>query len=212
MIRRPPRSTLFPYTTLFRSRGERAPEEGVGQHGPVVRDPDKRAALGAAGEAGEADPDLPGDRVGEDAEHEQDRRGEQRVGDEDLAPPYGAGRRLRRAMRNGAGSHLCQATHRVAPAPRSPLQRQIASSVLRSKKCARSGVSASRVFSWTFRRTVGSTRATIVLFPARRSSRISEPSGSTTSTTASKTYSLGSLPEANWRSSGRTPSVTCCPL
>src|SRR2546430_5852101 len=28
MIRRPPRSTLFPYTTLFRS-------EGAGQHGPV---------------------------------------------------------------------------------------------------------------------------------------------------------------------------------
>src|SRR5258708_30159745 len=27
MIRRPPRSTLFPYTTLFRSRG--APESGV---------------------------------------------------------------------------------------------------------------------------------------------------------------------------------------
>src|SRR3712207_7138319 len=27
MIRRPPRSTLFPYTTLFRSRGER--ERGV---------------------------------------------------------------------------------------------------------------------------------------------------------------------------------------
>src|SRR2546430_11742367 len=25
MIRRPPRSTLFPYTTLFRSRGERQP-------------------------------------------------------------------------------------------------------------------------------------------------------------------------------------------
>src|SRR2546430_5612777 len=25
MIRRPPRSTLFPYTTLFRSRGEHAP-------------------------------------------------------------------------------------------------------------------------------------------------------------------------------------------
>src|SRR5688572_30938490 len=25
MIRRPPRSTLFPYTTLFRSRGEGAP-------------------------------------------------------------------------------------------------------------------------------------------------------------------------------------------
>src|SRR3712207_7294956 len=31
MIRRPPRSTLFPYTTLFRSLGEPAPgEEGSG--------------------------------------------------------------------------------------------------------------------------------------------------------------------------------------
>src|SRR2546425_6316413 len=28
MIRRPPRSTLFPYTTLFRSRERRAPESG----------------------------------------------------------------------------------------------------------------------------------------------------------------------------------------
>src|SRR3712207_6903033 len=28
MIRRPPRSTLFPYTTLFRSRGERQPGGG----------------------------------------------------------------------------------------------------------------------------------------------------------------------------------------
>src|SRR5260370_28072679 len=31
MIRRPPRSTLFPYTTLFRSRGHRT------QHGPPAR-------------------------------------------------------------------------------------------------------------------------------------------------------------------------------
>src|SRR3712207_8446098 len=29
MIRRPPRSTLFPYTTLFRSAAERAPARGV---------------------------------------------------------------------------------------------------------------------------------------------------------------------------------------
>src|SRR3712207_8527562 len=29
MIRRPPRSTLFPYTTLFRSRFERALHEGT---------------------------------------------------------------------------------------------------------------------------------------------------------------------------------------
>src|SRR5437899_8201321 len=28
MIRRPPRSTLFPYTTLFRSRRPRLPDEG----------------------------------------------------------------------------------------------------------------------------------------------------------------------------------------
>src|SRR3712207_7404160 len=28
MIRRPPRSTLFPYTTLFRSRGAAAPSAG----------------------------------------------------------------------------------------------------------------------------------------------------------------------------------------
>src|SRR3712207_8482725 len=35
MIRRPPRSTLFPYTTLFRSRnsGAIAVVEGVGDHG-----------------------------------------------------------------------------------------------------------------------------------------------------------------------------------
>src|SRR2546426_5697631 len=33
MIRRPPRSTLFPYTTLFRSRGVR-PVSGAGFGGP----------------------------------------------------------------------------------------------------------------------------------------------------------------------------------
>src|SRR3712207_7472022 len=34
MIRRPPRSTLFPYTTLFRSRGSLV--EGLTDPGPVV--------------------------------------------------------------------------------------------------------------------------------------------------------------------------------
>src|SRR2546426_6462579 len=51
MIRRPPRSTLFPYTTLFRSRelhrlAEREPvlgaldveHAGVGERGPLRRD------------------------------------------------------------------------------------------------------------------------------------------------------------------------------
>src|SRR3712207_8799567 len=40
MIRRPPRSTLFPYTTLFRSREAefpaRAPRLRIGEHGPVA--------------------------------------------------------------------------------------------------------------------------------------------------------------------------------
>src|SRR3712207_7395562 len=35
MIRRPPRSTLFPYTTLFRSRGDR----GAGARDPRLREP-----------------------------------------------------------------------------------------------------------------------------------------------------------------------------
>src|SRR3712207_6952168 len=43
MIRRPPRSTLFPYTTLFRSVGDRRPErphrEGDDVHGPSPHGP-----------------------------------------------------------------------------------------------------------------------------------------------------------------------------
>src|SRR5260370_13813286 len=42
MIRRPPRSTLFPYTTLFRSRPERvAPSAGGRPCGAVVRGRDQ---------------------------------------------------------------------------------------------------------------------------------------------------------------------------
>src|SRR5258708_13708216 len=46
MIRRPPRSTLFPYTTLFRSRDGIAagPEARAGQHRVAV---DAACALGA---------------------------------------------------------------------------------------------------------------------------------------------------------------------
>src|SRR4051812_49469317 len=49
MIRRPPRSTLFPYTTLFRSRAGRAGAH-VGEHvpGPGLRG--ARRGEGAAGE------------------------------------------------------------------------------------------------------------------------------------------------------------------
>src|SRR3712207_7621618 len=38
MIRRPPRSTLFPYTTLFRSHGQRGGDERDGPVHPVRRD------------------------------------------------------------------------------------------------------------------------------------------------------------------------------
>ena len=37
MIRRPPRSTLFPYTTLFRSPGEAGRVPGLRPAGPQVR-------------------------------------------------------------------------------------------------------------------------------------------------------------------------------
>src|SRR5687767_15509253 len=45
MIRRPPRSTLFPYTTLFRSRAAR----GARRRPPVRRHRRLRAAAHAAG-------------------------------------------------------------------------------------------------------------------------------------------------------------------
>src|SRR5690349_2029392 len=44
MIRRPPRSTLFPYTTLFRSRGERVVGRRVAQPREVERV--RRAVVG----------------------------------------------------------------------------------------------------------------------------------------------------------------------
>src|SRR3712207_7950248 len=49
MIRRPPRSTLFPYTTLFRSDVQNA-----GHYGRLVRDD----ADSTSGDAGEANHDV----------------------------------------------------------------------------------------------------------------------------------------------------------
>src|SRR3712207_7307088 len=47
MIRRPPRSTLFPYTTLFRSAGGRAPpQDGAGPDGPVTEGAGGAARVG----------------------------------------------------------------------------------------------------------------------------------------------------------------------
>src|SRR3989449_4715915 len=47
MIRRPPRSTLFPYTTLFRSQGNAAPVVGAAAHHP--RPPPAEAGAGCRG-------------------------------------------------------------------------------------------------------------------------------------------------------------------
>src|SRR2546428_4622439 len=44
MIRRPPRSTLFPYTTLFRSQVPRAPRRAGGARDRVARRPGGAAA------------------------------------------------------------------------------------------------------------------------------------------------------------------------
>src|SRR5258708_30670522 len=52
MIRRPPRSTLFPYTTLFRSRAHAAQvvhqaEHGIVAHGDAVDVGDRQRKAGA---------------------------------------------------------------------------------------------------------------------------------------------------------------------
>src|SRR5437773_5988613 len=50
MLRRPPRSTLFPYTTLFRSAGPHA--------GPAGVRPDDRAGSGGSGDRPATSPPL----------------------------------------------------------------------------------------------------------------------------------------------------------
>src|SRR5260221_4093792 len=61
MIRRPPRSTLFPYTTLFRSRCGRFHHADAGAGDPVLLG----LAVGAAADAAQdAKPDQSGDPIG----------------------------------------------------------------------------------------------------------------------------------------------------
>src|ERR1044071_7891561 len=87
MIRRPPRSTLFPYTTLFRSR---APRDGV--RGGDIALPEVEQRVGGR---------CPGHAVGIAEEHERDPRGVEPAvlggvtGDRDPAarPVSGAGDR-----------------------------------------------------------------------------------------------------------------------
>src|SRR2546421_3146051 len=73
MIRRPPRSTLFPYTTLFRSRDvANRRRDDVGQH--AARRLAHRAHHGAAVEGH-------GHRAGDEPEH-QDEDGQERRSEE----------------------------------------------------------------------------------------------------------------------------------
>src|SRR5256885_17249717 len=72
MIRRPPRSTLFPYTTLFRSRDDRLAARGAAVAGGAVARhrgvPTQRGAVvgGARGRLG--------GRLGSDAARSEERR------------------------------------------------------------------------------------------------------------------------------------------
>src|SRR2546429_3101091 len=48
MIRRPPRSTLFPYTTLFRSAVSPQTRRGNGSRRPLSASPTRDGAIGSA--------------------------------------------------------------------------------------------------------------------------------------------------------------------
>src|SRR5688572_31525613 len=67
MIRRPPRSTLFPYTTLFRSRDQ--PARKSGRRG-AARGERARARLGPRQPGGAADDDLAAPAAGCDRSEE----------------------------------------------------------------------------------------------------------------------------------------------
>src|SRR5256885_8417397 len=66
MIRRPPRSTLFPYTPLFRSPQRALPDRGLPGARRVQPEPVPGAAAGGvlrgAGRGGLLDPAVPADR------------------------------------------------------------------------------------------------------------------------------------------------------
>src|SRR2546429_4529740 len=68
MIRRPPRSTLFPYTTLFRSQYVTAPcTRSSRTHAPLASHPPGGAAMtGPADALPERSGDLPGDARSEE--------------------------------------------------------------------------------------------------------------------------------------------------
>src|SRR2546429_5316813 len=65
MIRRPPRSTLFPYTTLFRSRRKSRTEQTRGLPHPEAGARGARRRGGEAPERCRGDAERPGERPGE---------------------------------------------------------------------------------------------------------------------------------------------------
>src|SRR5258707_9446448 len=66
MIRRPPRSTLFPYTTLFRSGGIASGAFAARGRGIAQGQPEHRDAGGAGAAAGDRSGDGPADSRSEE--------------------------------------------------------------------------------------------------------------------------------------------------
>src|SRR3989442_12062819 len=122
MIRRPPRSTLFPYTTLFRSRGAEALPEGRALlHGQVRH----RAAQLSAGRARPGAPEVqrvlhPAAREAEAAPYLRGARG--------AVPPLLHARRpdARRDRRDAAPAARAPARQHRLPARLLPLARPCA--------------------------------------------------------------------------------------
>src|SRR2546426_10705475 len=97
MIRRPPRSTLFPYTTLFRSTVDAfdvdeqaeaigSPADGLGRETAIhARDPRQLEAGDVVGRQGRLDPAERAD--GADAGEEQRRRPGRPPGEEQRTGP-----------------------------------------------------------------------------------------------------------------------------
>jgi hypothetical protein len=78
----------------------RDPELSIREVVPVVVEADEGGgAVLQRRQAGEARPDLPGERVGEDCADQQEGGSEQQVGEPDLAPPAG----VRAVVREDSG-------------------------------------------------------------------------------------------------------------
>src|SRR2546427_12400368 len=116
MIRRPPRSTLFPYTTLFRSRAETMPRA---RDGGVLRGPRRRTAPRRAGRRVALGAAVRGRTRGEPALRRPVGRAPQR---RDAGPGAGGVAGAHIAGGNGAGASGARpaGVPRVGGLPRGP--------------------------------------------------------------------------------------------